>query len=71
MRKYKIELTGHIHHFTITDEEGNVFSVIRFYNGNNHSINWKIMDRYCKDVEGERLRGEIIYTILKEEERKI
>ena len=69
MRKYKVEPTGRIHYFTITDEGGNVFSAIGFYNENNHTINWKITDKYCKDVEDERLSGEIIYAILNAEKR--
>lgn len=69
MRKYKLEPTLRMHYLTITDEEGNVFSVIASYNEINHFTNWKITDRYGKDVDDERLREEIIYAISNAEKR--
>ena len=42
MKKYKVELTGHTQHFTVTDEKGNVFLATEFSDKNNKSTDWGI-----------------------------
>lgn len=74
MEKYKVELTGHTRHFTVTDEKGNVFLATEFYDKNNKSTDWGIYkpfedyNPYRKKHEiDEQQRKEIIKAVLDSE----
>ena len=66
----KVEKTGYVTHYTVEEENGNIYDVSHYFNENINLDSWDIYTSdFRSEIKSKKLRREIIDAVLMEHEK--